>query len=149
MPSIWTDPVRDDLVRRMWTLTPTHSPRWGRLTVQAMVAHLNNATRMATGDLIVSGNLKLPGFLKWAPVRYLAIHHLPMPKRAPTARELLARTSDANLSREQQTMATLFDGLPRRSALAATHPVFGPLTRDDWGVLIHKHTDHHLRQFGV
>lgn len=148
MPSIWTDPVRDDLVRRMWTLTPKHSARWGRFTVQAMVAHLNDAVSMATGDLAVSEKPKVPGFLKWPPVRYLVIHHLPMPKSAPTAPELVARTT-ADLSQEQQTMATLFDGLPRRPTLAATHPVFGPLTRDDWGALIHKHTDHHLRQFGV
>lgn len=148
MPSIWSDASRDDLVRRMWTLTPRHTARWGRFTVQGMVAHLNDASRMATGDLVVSGNPKVPGFLKWPPVRYLVIHHLPMPKNAPTAAELLART-DADLEREQQTFATLFDGLPRRTILAATHPVFGVMTRDDWGVLAHKHTDHHLRQFGV
>jgi hypothetical protein len=33
--------------------------------------------------------------------------------------------------------------------LAPTHPAFGRMTADDWGALIHKHTDHHLRQFGA
>lgn len=28
-------------------------------------------------------------------------------------------------------------------------PVFGALDRHEWGVLAHKHFDHHLRQFGV
>jgi len=149
MPSIWTDADRDDLVRRMWTLTPSHTARWGRFTVPAMVAHLNDSARMAAGDLAVGGNRRAPAFLKWPLVRYLFIYRLPMPKHAPTAPELLARGADADLAREQQTFATLFDGLPRRSTLAATHPAFGPLTRDDWGALIHKHTDHHLRQFGV
>ena len=29
------------------------------------------------------------------------------------------------------------------------HPAFGDISYDDYGVLIAKHTDHHLRQFGV
>lgn len=29
------------------------------------------------------------------------------------------------------------------------HPAFGILSTADWGVLIHKHVDHHLVQFGA
>lgn len=147
MPSIWNDADRGDLVRRAWTLTPAHTAKWGRLDVSGMLAHLNDSARLATGDLSVTG--KAPAILKWAPVRYLVIHKLPMPKGAPTAPELIARASGADLAQEQQTFQSLFDALPRRATLAATHPAFGTMTRDDWGALIHKHTDHHLRQFGV
>lgn len=147
MPSIWNDADRADLVRRAWTITPAHTPKWGKFTATAMLAHLSDALRMATGELQVTP--KAPPILKWAPVRYLVIHKLPMPKGAPTAPELIARSSSADLQQEQQALQSLFDALPRRAQLAATHPAFGPMTRDDWGVLIHKHTDHHLRQFGV
>lgn len=147
MPSIWNDADRDDLVRRAWTLTPNHAAKWGSFDVGGMMAHLNDATRMATGDLDVAG--KAPSFLKWGLVRYLMIHKLPMPKGAPTAPALLARTAGADLEREQRTFQTLFDGLSRRERLCPEHPAFGPMTRDDWGALLHKHTDHHLRQFGV
>ena len=30
-----------------------------------------------------------------------------------------------------------------------TLPMFGPLSRDEWGVLGYRHLDHRLRQFGV
>jgi hypothetical protein len=147
MPSIWNDADRADLVRRAWTLTPNHSAKWGKFSVSGMLAHLNDSARMATGDLMVAS--KSPSFLKWALVRHLLIYKLPMPKGAPTAPELIARSNTADLEREQQTFQTLFDGLGRRTTLAPSHPAFGPMTRDDWGALIHKHTDHHLRQFGV
>ncbi len=147
MPTIWNDVDRADLVRRAWTLTPTATARWGRFSVGGMMAHLNDATRMATADLDVPG--KAPAFLKWAAVRYLMIHVLPMPKSAPTAPALLARTSSADLEQEQQSFQTLFDALGRCEKLAPSHPAFGAMTRDDWGALIHKHTDHHLRQFGA
>lgn len=147
MPSLWNDAERADLVRRAWTLTPTHTAKWGKFNVSGMLAHLTDAARMATGDLDVEG--KAPSVLKWAPVRYLVIHVLPMPKSAPTAPALIARSTTAALAEEQQALQTLFDDLPRRPTLAPTHPAFGAMTRVDWGALIHKHTDHHLRQFGV
>ncbi|MBK5255550.1 MAG: DUF1569 domain-containing protein [Vicinamibacteria bacterium] len=29
------------------------------------------------------------------------------------------------------------------------HPAFGPLNREQWGVLVWTHVDHHFRQFGA
>lgn len=147
MPTIWNDADRAGLIRRMWTLTPSHAAKWGKFSVGAMLAHLNDSTRMATGELSVTG--KAPSFLRWPPVRYFFIYALPMPKSAPTAPELLARAPAADLAAEQRTFQTLFEALARRESLVAAHPAFGPMTRDDWGALIHKHVDHHLRQFGA
>jgi hypothetical protein len=31
----------------------------------------------------------------------------------------------------------------------ATHPAFGAISGKDYGTLIYRHFDHHLRQFGV
>jgi len=36
-----------------------------------------------------------------------------------------------------------------RSRVWPEHPAFGRLTARQWGVLGYRHTDHHLRQFGV
>ena len=29
------------------------------------------------------------------------------------------------------------------------HAFFGPLTPNEWAILMYKHADHHLRQFGA
>ena len=68
----------------------------------------------------------------------------------PTAPELLAReprdwTSDVAdvqslLARAAATRTT--DAWPE-------HPAFGKLSTRAWGVLIYRHMDHHLRQFGA
>jgi hypothetical protein len=147
MPTAWDPAVRAALVTRALTLTPQHTAKWGKFSGAAMMAHLNDALRMAVGDLPVDG--KAPSFLKWPPVRYLFVHVLPMPKGAPTAPGLIARSSSADLAQEQQTFQALVEALGTREVMADLHPAFGRMTRDDWGVLIHKHTDHHLRQFGV
>ena len=53
-------------------------------------------------------------------------------------------------------MQTLFDDADRASLVArgpaaageAPHAFFGKLSGDEWGQLMYKHIDHHLRQFG-
>ena len=31
----------------------------------------------------------------------------------------------------------------------SSHPVFGALSKNQWGILSFKHVDHHLKQFGL
>lgn len=33
--------------------------------------------------------------------------------------------------------------------LTLTHPAFGNISTNEWGIAAYKHMDHHLRQFGV
>ena len=47
MATIWDAAARAELARRAASLTPAHTARWGRFSVAAMVAHLNDATLMA------------------------------------------------------------------------------------------------------
>ena len=148
MTTAWDAAVRSSFVSRSRKLTADTTPRWGKMHAAAMMAHLNDALRMALGDLPVKSK-NLP--LRYKPIRHLFIYYLPMPKGAPTAPELIARCQGASLDVERQVFAELLD---RCGALApgskmGEHPAFGDLSYADYGVLIAKHTDHHLRQFGL
>jgi Protein of unknown function (DUF1569) len=147
MPTAWDSAVRASLVSRARTLTPQHTAKWGKFSVAGMLSHLNESTRMATGELPIKD--KAPSVFRWPPVRYLLIHHLPMPRSAPTAPELLVRCGSAEFAHELQTFEETFVRLDGTSHPLGPHPAFGELSHSSWGVLIHKHTDHHLRQFGV
>jgi hypothetical protein len=148
MPTFWDSAARDALCRRVEQLTPDARAQWGKFTASKMVAHLNDALRMATGDLPVAPK-NLP--LRFWPIKQLVIYVLPFPKSAPTAPELLARGEAAELHTEQAA----FRGLASHVAAKAAdetwppHPAFGDLSHKAWGVLIWRHTDHHLRQFGL
>ena len=149
MPAIvWDATVRSSFVDRVKTLTVEAKPRWGKMNASAMMAHINDSLRMALGDLPVKSK-NLP--LRYKPVRRLFIYYLPMPKGAPTAPELIARCHGASLDDEREVFGDL---LNRCGALApgskmGEHPAFGDLSYDEYGALIAKHTDHHLRQFGL
>jgi len=137
---------RAALKARLASLSAGATPAWGTMNCEQMLAHLSAGVRMALGDLPVRP--KGPRFLSLAPVRHAIIHWMPFPKSAPTAPELLAPASGSH----QQEVASLEALLERAGSnaeglWAGAHPAFGPLTVHDWGVLVYKHVDHHLRQF--
>jgi hypothetical protein len=84
------------------------------------------------------------------PLKHLILYVLPFPKGAPTAPEL--KPIDAGSFEEER--AALLELLERigtgpREGKGPAHPLFGPMTWREWGVVTYKHADHHLRQFGA
>jgi hypothetical protein len=148
LPTLRDTATRAAIIERIQRVQPDVTARWGSLTAPRMLAHLSDAFRMAIGLLpIKSRNLWLA---QRFPAKHLFLYVVPFPKSAPSAKELISRTPEpfeterANLIALMERMAV---GGPE--VRYAEHPIFGPLSHDEWGVLGHKHTDHHLRQFGV
>jgi len=148
MPTFWDAAARDDLCRRVERLTPDATARWGKFSAPKMLAHLNDAMRMTSGDLPVAPK-NLP--LRYWPIKQLVIYVLPFPKGAPTAPELLARGEAAELTIEQAAFRALATRVASKPATDTwpDHPAFGTLSHKAWGVLAWRHADHHLRQFGL
>ncbi len=148
MRSVLIERDREALGRRIDSLTPASSARWGRMTVDRMLAHLCQSARMALGELPVKPREKRA--FQVFPLKHLILYVLPFPKGAPTAPELLA-APPAPVEDEKRALLDLLARLGRwpREGAAPTHPLFGPLSRPEWGALVYKHSDHHLRQFGA
>jgi hypothetical protein len=148
MSTAWDPSIRSSFVERAGKLTDDTRPQWGKMNPGAMMAHLNDSLRMAFGDLPCKSK-NLP--LRYKPIRHLFIYYLPMPKGAPTAPELIARCGGASLADERKTFAQLLDRCATVTPASkfGEHPAFGHLGYDEYGALIWKHTDHHLRQFGL
>ena len=147
MKSVWHVPDHQALQTRAARLTPQHVAKWGRLTAPQMVVHLCDALRMASGEMPVASK-NLP--IRYPPFKQLIVYWMPIPKGMPTAPELIARqpgdwASDTTELRNR--LRALVDNGP--AACAAAHPAFGTLTGAAWGVLVYRHMDRHLRQFGV
>ena len=117
------------------------------MTAPQMLAHLTDWFAMARGDLVIPARKH---FASRTPLKQILIYTFPIPRGVPTAKELIARvpaeweTERAALTRQLQLFGELDPG-----SLCPTHPLFGVMTPRDWGVLGYRHTDHHLRQFGV
>jgi len=88
--------------------------------------------------------------LQTFPLKHLILYVIPFPKGAPTAPEL--KPVDAALFEEER--AALLKMLERiangpHEGAGPAHPLFGPLSWQEWGVATYKHANHHLKQFGA
>jgi hypothetical protein len=145
--TFWNPDDRRALGDRLERLTPQTAARWGRLTAPEVIVHLCDGFRMAAGELPCAPK-KLP--IRFFPLKQLFVYVLPMPKNAPTAPELLTRPP-GEWSGDMEDLRTIMERLASGgpSQCAAEHPAFGRMSGRGWGVLAYKHTDHHLRQFGL
>jgi hypothetical protein len=124
------------------------------MDVVCMLQHLRLSALMAVGELPVASKNKR--VFQVFPLKHLILYVLPFPKSAPTAAELKPAVADspvvaASLEEERAALLALLEriGTGVRDGVGPAHPLFGPLTRDEWGVATYKHTDHHLKQFGA
>lgn len=148
MPSLWQPRARTRLLTRLAELRPDAPPRWGRMTCSQMLAHVNDALRMAIGELATAPR---PGPMRYPPLKQLIVYLLPIPRGVPTAPELLGRIDRARWDQETAAFPSLVERFASRPANAPlpAHPAFGALSRRGWGVLAYRHVDHHFSQFGV
>jgi hypothetical protein len=148
--NVFDHAVTGVLVARIDALTPQSRPLWGKMNVGQMLAHC-----CVPYEMIYDGKHRRPA----PPVRLLlklfvkpsCVNDKPYPRGKSTAPAFIIRESRdfaverdrliAYLRRTQELGGDHFDGLESLS--------FGPLTRQEWSTLFHKHLDHHLRQFGV
>ncbi|HEY0875317.1 MAG TPA: DUF1569 domain-containing protein [Vicinamibacterales bacterium] len=147
MKTLWDPRRQQELLTRIRSLRPDAPARWGRFTCPQMVVHATDALALYCGDLQCEVK-RTP--LLYPPLKQAIVYLMPMPKNVPTARVLLARAPgrwDEEIARLEQAIATFASHHARTEW--PLHPLFGRLSARAYGVLAYRHTDHHLRQFGV
>ena len=146
--SVWNEAERRAIVERLDRLSEASPPRWGQMDASRMVSHVADGLRMALGELDVAPK-RMP-LLALPLVKQFVIYWAPFPRNAPTAPELIGRAPGA-WEREVRDVTRALERFASREPAGAwpPHPLFGALSGTDWGVLIYRHVDHHLRQFGA
>jgi len=148
MGSVLNNDERAAIINRLRSLSASSTRRWGSMDVTGMLKHLRLSALMAVGEYSVAGKNKR--VFQVFPLKHLILYVLPFPKGAPTAPEL--KPVDAGSFEEER--AALLELLERigtgvHDGAGPDHPLFGQLSRREWGVATYKHTDHHLKQFGA
>lgn len=147
MPKPLHDPgVYASTRKRVEALRVDSTPRWGRMSIDQMLWHVNVSMREAVGDYTAQIKpLPLPkAFLRWAVI------NIPWGRGAQTRSDMYAvSTHDFNVQKAE--CLALIDRVVARP-LSAEWPIsasMGRMTGRHWSRLTAKHLDHHLRQFGV
>ena len=146
--SLFDDPCRQVMLSRLRSLRPDAQRRWGRMSAPQMIAHLTDQMHHALGDSPVAAR---PGRLRWLPVVYASIYLIPWPKGRIKGPPEAFATQPTSWEADVAELEALLERFGTSDAGAdwPDHALFGHMSGRDWGVFVHKHFDHHLRQFGA
>jgi hypothetical protein len=125
--------------------------QWGKMTPPQMLAHCAVGLQWAVGE-VVPEKAPLPMRLIGRLVKPMVFRNAdPLRKNSPTAKSLIV-ADNRNLDQERDRLIGLIDRFAAGGRSGCTknpHSFFGTMTPEEWAILMYKHLDHHLRQFGV
>jgi hypothetical protein len=148
-----TDPgVLPALVARLRTVRVDSPRRWGTMTPHEMFCHLGDSTAMVlrvrprTKELPLRRRPFVKAIVLWAPI--------PWPHGITTNPWLNPRIDGTRPSEFERDRERAIAGIDRLAAAAPdslepVHGILGTMTARDWQRWAYRHTDYHLRQFGV
>lgn len=151
--SIFEPATLEEILTRIQKLTPNSRGRWGRLTSEQMIRHLTMACQMSFGEVVVADR---SNFITRSLVKWLFLSNIKPPGREkgkiqtfPEVDILSLKLQVADLNKERTDYQAVLRRLVKTEILAPKHPLFGNMSRNDWGLLCYAHADYHLTQFEV
>lgn len=149
MPNLFHPADLTVLHARLDALRADAPRQWGTMKPAQALAHCAVPLEAAAGMRPMKQKL-LGKLLAWL-VKGRVLGAEPFRREAPTDPDFVVK-DDRDLDTERARIKAVLQALVARGPQAAghvEHAFFGRLSGEDWGVLMAKHLDHHLRQFGA
>jgi hypothetical protein len=137
----------EEVLLRIAKLTPNSQRLWGKMTINEMLCHTADQLRIATGE---KSSVSQANFFNRTVVKWI-VFNFNFPKNAMTIKELdkdQEGTQVESFEKDKATLLQLIHQVVKIKTLPI-HPFFGELDHNEWGILVYKHLNHHLNQFGV
>ena len=128
-------------------------PAWGKMTFQQMVEHFSDYVRIASGKTVFTDIITPPEQLEKSRNFLMSdkpfkentpnplMPQVPAPVRNPSVEHAIKE-----LKKELDYFFSVFE---ENNLMVTRNPFFGDLSYEQNVQLLHKHAQHHLKQFGV
>ena len=153
MKNLFDPSLLRNVKERINRLRPDSERQWGQLPITQMLSHCTASLQMAMG-VIKPRRATFPGNVIGPLIKPMVFgNDRPMRRNSPSVPELFAHVSpESGFDRERDTLSETVDRFASMGEACCSrhpHPFFGSLTPHQWAILMYKHIDHHLSQFGV
>ena len=138
--------IKQDIINRIYKLTPESKPLWGKMNVGQMLAHCQMPIGVADGTHKLKRTLM--GRLIGPMLKSILHNDKPFKRNLPTDKSFIM-TDSKDFEKERQKLLEMVGNFTEANILNETHTFFGKLTKEQWSKGTYKHLDHHLQQFGV
>jgi hypothetical protein len=150
MSSLADPGALESILARLGKLHPERPRAWGRMTPHEMLCHLADSFEVALGERPF---VPADTWMQRTVFKYVALRtSMAWPQGLETRPEVeqgVGGTRPADFERDRARVTELLRRFVTDAARYGNHPMFGPLTREEWLIWGYRHTDHHLRQFAV
>ena len=151
MKNLFDKASADELKQRLACLAVDSPRQWGKMNPAQAVAHCALALQLPSGEWKPPG-AALPVRILGRLIKPLALgDDKPIRRNSPTLKDLII-ADERTLAIERERLNTAIDRFVAAGPSGCTdhpHSFFGRLNPEEWAILMYKHVDHHLRQFGV
>jgi hypothetical protein len=150
MLTIFDHHTQNTVIARIEKLSNDSQAKWGKMNVYQMIEHCILSENMYLQETLYKqlfvgklfGKIVLKQTLK---------SETSLKKNLPT-HPAFKTTGNNDIAEIKTTWINLIYEYAHRSTSSFEgfiHPFFGPMTKEQIGQYAYRHTDHHLRQFGV
>jgi hypothetical protein len=150
MKTIFDKEVREQLIHRIGQINEDNQAEWGKMNVYQMLKHNTywNGWILGTDNHTYKQEFLGKLFGKIA-LRSMIKDEKPFDKNVPTSNQFKVKDLNCDLESEKSKWISLIDEYQDYNNPNFIHDFFGKMTKEQIGILAYKHTDHHLRQFGL
>ena len=150
MRTIFDINTRTALIGRIEKINEENKAKWGKMNVFQMLKHNTYWNRWILGKENHTYKQAFMGKLFGKIVlKKMIKDEKPFDKNIPTSSQFKAKDLNGDLEKEKAKWISLIKEYENYQNPNFVHDFFGKMTKEDIGILVHKHCDHHLRQFGV
>ena len=150
MKTIFDKSTRDEIIGRIAAVTADKSAQWGKMNVFQMLEHNTYWNGWMLGEGVHTYHQAFLGkvFGKMA-LRKMIRDEQPFDQNIPTSAQFKPKETKDDLEAEKLKWIALTEAYENYNNPHFIHDFFGKMTKEQVGILVYKHSDHHLRQFGV
>jgi len=149
MKNLFETETYSEVLERMEALSHHSQRQWGKMEVAQMLAHCQQAFKIPLSEKPIKRSI--PGLLIGWVFKEQLYNDKPWKQNLPTAPNFVIkdkRMFDAEKAGLIQMICDFYTKGPDNVG-KHPHPMFGTFTKEQWGMSMYKHLDHHLRQFGA
>jgi hypothetical protein len=146
MKNLFDTSTKEEITKRINSLTPATQPKWGKMSVAQMLKHATLPMGVALTNPKPKRTLmaKIFGPMIKGPV----IGPKPFKKNGFTPKEFRVDSQEV-FDEQKSALLTMLGRFTPANVSDKNHPFFGLMTDAEWGESQYKHLDHHLTQFGA
>lgn len=148
MRNLFDAEARHEILERLNKITPDAKARWGKMTVDQMLWHVNRTMSYSMGEYAIpyKGNM-----LTKLVIKPLALGKMEFPKGKTRTIEEWKAIGNYHLDMEKKRFREYVEqhGKSAHKTQWPHSPLLGKFTGENWARLNYKHIDHHFAQFGA